>query len=453
MCPPSTGPGDPVEPEVTPSDTARAVRSLPARWQEALDRADGDHLEPEEIASRMGMSPASVRSILGLARETVRDTARRAAVARASGSGDPEPPVAPSARPAAPAPAAPRAITVTGLETVPSGVGADPPARQAGPAVAVPPPAGAAPRSTSPGSLPSTSTASPQRLREPRRRVALTAVLVGLAAAVVLAAAIPRLPSAPADSSIVIAAPDPGAGGGTGARSPGDSDAPATRADDADAAEPAQPDTDAPEASAPRGPGHPGPGEPVSPTSPPDAAVDPASPARPGSTAPARDTQALPPVILRVDTAAGLVAPRLSGSAEPGARVTVSAGTAATAATTAGADGSWAVQVDGLPAGGSRLAVVQTDAAGNTSAPASVHVELATPSISVLRLTGIVLGSSVQGVPGSTVHVLVDGVHVATSVIPASGTESALTLSWIDPWSEVAVRYAVGDRVGPSSAE
>ena len=79
------------------------------------------------------------------------------------------------------------------------------------------------------------------------------------------------------------------------------------------------------------------------------------------------DDVALPPVFA-ADSGGGLVDPILSGSAEAGAAIVVTADDGRTWTTTADAAGAWNLTADGSPRGAIAAHRLQTDAAGNTSA-------------------------------------------------------------------------------------
>ncbi|MEF3403407.1 sigma-70 family RNA polymerase sigma factor [Agromyces sp. CCNWLW203] len=178
------------------------------------------------------------------------------------------------------------------------------------------------------------------------------------------------------------------------------------------------------------------------------------------------DTEALPPVVDVVDTANGLVDPRLSGTAEPGAsifvtsngaaRVAASASVPSTPDATADEAGNWSLEYSGLPAGAHLLTVTQTDRANNSSAPsAPIEVTLSSPTMR-LKLVANGLGGlwrvSFTGAPWATVQVLGDGLERRTEVL---GGDGSLTLDGrytAEQNVQFTVRYLSDDgRTGPSA--
>jgi hypothetical protein len=163
------------------------------------------------------------------------------------------------------------------------------------------------------------------------------------------------------------------------------------------------------------------------------------------------DDLALPPAF-SADSAGGLVDPILSGSAEPGASVAVTAVDGSAWSTTADPSGAWTLVADGLPAGVSQLAASQTDVAGNVSVPGPpVTVELASPILELRRSGTHVVHGTFTGVPGAAVQLLIDGTTVGTATLDGSGSAGLLGVGWVDDGSVVEVRYAVDGRTGPVS--
>lgn len=203
--------------------------------------------------------------------------------------------------------------------------------------------------------------------------------------------------------------------------------------DEADEAPPASSD-DAASAPAPSSPPAPAPG--------PDPVPEPEP----------VDDLALPPVFT-ADSAGGLVDPLLSGTAEPGAAVTVTAGDGRTWSTAADASGLWSIVADGLPAGTTQLTAVQVDAAGNASAAgAPVAVDLSSPSLALRRSGYLVWHATFSGAASADVQLVVDGAPAAIVTLDGSGAARVVALGGIGSESRVEVRYAADGRTGPVSA-
>ncbi len=152
------------------------------------------------------------------------------------------------------------------------------------------------------------------------------------------------------------------------------------------------------------------------------------------------------------DSAGGRVDPILSGTAEAGATVVVTADDGPTWSTTADASGAWGITTGGLPAGATVLTAVQTDAAGNTSpASAPVVVELTSPTLELRRSGHLVWHATFTGAPGAAVQVLVDGAPATSVTLDGAGSARFIGLGWISSGSAVEVRYAVDARTGPVS--
>ena len=132
------------------------------------------------------------------------------------------------------------------------------------------------------------------------------------------------------------------------------------------------------------------------------------------------DTIAAPPTIEPVPTGVLLFIPQLTGTAEPDATVELfGASGAALASGSAAADGSWALELPDVGLEGETITAIQTDRAGNTSAPsaATPALEFAYPGLSpadgsTIASTGgaTVVALALSGIPGNLVEVFVDGV-------------------------------------------
>ncbi|WP_223693503.1 sigma-70 family RNA polymerase sigma factor [Leifsonia poae] len=169
------------------------------------------------------------------------------------------------------------------------------------------------------------------------------------------------------------------------------------------------------------------------------------------------DRVVAPPVVVSVDTGQGAEAgryfPLLSGTAEPGATVTVAANAAPLAEVTADAAGAWSTPpIEGLSAGSAELAVTQTDRAGTVSRPSVQTVSLEVPT---LQVVGTVLGflAVVSGTPDAGIQGQVIG-HTAwaDARLGAAGTWNRL-VPWWDARRTVVVgaRYAADGRFGPTA--
>lgn len=163
------------------------------------------------------------------------------------------------------------------------------------------------------------------------------------------------------------------------------------------------------------------------------------------------DDIALPPVF-EADSAGGLVDPLLSGTAEPGAAVTLIADDGRTWSAAADATGAWRVVADGLPAGTTQLTAVQADAAGNTSAAsAPVAVDLSSPSLALRRSGHLVWHATFTGAASADVQLLLDGSPATTVTLDGTGSARFVALGGIGSESLVEVRYAADGRTGPVS--
>ncbi|WP_187432610.1 sigma-70 family RNA polymerase sigma factor [Agromyces mariniharenae] len=217
---------------------------------------------------------------------------------------------------------------------------------------------------------------------------------------------------------------------------PGIPDAPATGDADGEGTDVAPP-------AAPTSPSVPGPTPAPGPTPTPTPTPTP-------EPEPVDDTAAAP--AFTADTAGGLVDPLLSGTAEPGAAVTVTSGDGRTWSTTAGASGTWSVVADALPAGATELTAAQVDVAGNASAASDpVVVELSSPSLELRPSGPIVWHLTFGGAASADVQVLVDGAPAATVTLDGNGSVRYIGFGFITAESLVEVRYAVDARTGPVS--
>jgi len=214
----------------------------------------------------------------------------------------------------------------------------------------------------------------------------------------------------------------------------------------------------------------PAPAEPASPAPKPNPATPKPTPTpTPTPTPKPPDTVALPPSVDRdVDTAGGLVFPRLRGTAEPGATVTATplpqdvatvfaaSGDGAEASagdgsvsTVAGPDGRWTIELSRLPAGDSRVAVVQRDAAGNVSEPTELPITLQAPALYYGGVFDTAWYGLFNGVPEATIELLADGRVVDRVQLGAGGWSERGYVGEVRDPSSIGVRYAVGERTGP----
>ena len=188
-----------------------------------------------------------------------------------------------------------------------------------------------------------------------------------------------------------------------------------------------------------------------------DEEVAPA-PAVPIASAPTPEPEAEPvddvvlPPVFTVDSGGGLVDPVLSGRAEAGAAIVVTADDGRTWTATADAAGAWNLTAEGSRSGAVGFTAVQTDAAGNTSAASPpIVVDLMSPSLELRRSGYLVWHATFAGVPGATVQVLVDGATATTVTLDATGSARFIGLGWMDSAATIEVRYAVDARTGPLS--
>ncbi|WP_112382860.1 Ig-like domain-containing protein [Sphingomonas carotinifaciens] len=130
---------------------------------------------------------------------------------------------------------------------------------------------------------------------------------------------------------------------------------------------------------------------------------------------------AVPPAVPVLEPSNGAV---LSGTAEPGSSVTLSAGGVALGQVTADDDGNFQLVVTPPVADDAVVSVVATDAAGNASAPATLVIDASLPSTPVIAPTN---GTVVTGTAdaGTTVTVTdAAGATIGSTVVDASGTWS-----------------------------
>ncbi|WP_448810855.1 sigma-70 family RNA polymerase sigma factor [Agromyces bauzanensis] len=187
--------------------------------------------------------------------------------------------------------------------------------------------------------------------------------------------------------------------------------------------------------------------DPVAPAPTAAPAVEPA--AAPAPQPQPDDDAALAP-FFTADTAGGLVDPLLTGTAEAGASVVVTADDGRTWATTADGAGGWSLVAGDLPLGTTLLTAAQTDAAGNLSAAsAPVAVELSAPSLVLRRSGPLVWHATFAGAPDATVEVLLDGSTLAAITLDGTGSAKYVALTAGDDLAGAEVRYAAGGRTGP----
>jgi MYXO-CTERM domain-containing protein len=127
--------------------------------------------------------------------------------------------------------------------------------------------------------------------------------------------------------------------------------------------------------------------------------------------------------------------PTISGTAEPGATVTVTVDGQVVGTATAGADGMWSIVPSAALAEGEReIVVVAADAAGNMSPPVTVTITIdATPSAPVAitspvnntQVDGPSLTVTGTGEPGAMITVFVDNAQAAQTTVNPDGTWSA----------------------------
>jgi len=184
------------------------------------------------------------------------------------------------------------------------------------------------------------------------------------------------------------------------------------------------------------------------PVAPPPAPAAPSPP--PPPPAEPFDTGAAAPSVSSADTAGDLAQPIVNGTAEPGATVALAAG-GGSWTTVAGSSGAFSIQVTGLPAGHSDLAIMQTDLAGNVSAPAVVGVDLVAPTLVIDSSDTRRPIITLSGVSGTTVEIAFDGAVTEIVTLDAGSVELrgrvlAHIITMADP--EISMRYLVEGRAG-----
>jgi large repetitive protein len=138
--------------------------------------------------------------------------------------------------------------------------------------------------------------------------------------------------------------------------------------------------------------------------------------------------------------------PVISGSAEPGAALTITildaqGATIETLTATADAQGAWSVTPAALADGAYTVNATASDAAGNsaTAGPRAFSVDTSAPGVTITAPTaGQQLASTTPTItgtadPGATVTILIDGMSVGTATADASGM-----------WSFVSPELALG---------
>ena len=142
--------------------------------------------------------------------------------------------------------------------------------------------------------------------------------------------------------------------------------------------------------------------------------------------------------------------PIVAGTAEPGATVTATA-PGGSWTTVAGSSGAFSIEVTGLPAGHTDLAVSQVDTAGNVSASTAVGVDLVAPTLVIDTSDTRRPIITLSGVSGTTVEIRFDG--AVTEVVTLDGGSVELRgrvlsniITMSDP--EISMRYLVDGRAG-----
>lgn len=132
------------------------------------------------------------------------------------------------------------------------------------------------------------------------------------------------------------------------------------------------------------------------------------------------------PLVIDTQVQAPTIAPAngfgsASGTGEPGARVVLSAGSTALGSASVDSDGSWRIALATPLANGTVLQAVQTDAAGNVSAPGTVTVNALRPWVAPSN------GRTVSGTgqPGDTIVVSTGAdARIGAAVVAADGSWS-----------------------------
>lgn len=164
------------------------------------------------------------------------------------------------------------------------------------------------------------------------------------------------------------------------------------------------------------------------------------------------DRTAAAPVILSSDTgsgdAAGLLAPVLTGTAEPGATVQLSDHGIPLATVTADDTGRWTSPELITVAAAYAVTARQTDALGNVS-PASEPVTgtAVVPAISASGAPGIV-AITVRGIPGAQVQVWADDEPTSYSLTLDAVGEATQFYSWTAGDHRIGAVYTIGSRHG-----
>ncbi|NYG57905.1 hypothetical protein BJ980_000828 [Nocardioides daedukensis] len=162
-----------------------------------------------------------------------------------------------------------------------------------------------------------------------------------------------------------------------------------------------------------------------------DFQVDTAAPAAPAITAPADGSSISDPT------------PVITGTGEPGADVEVTLDGSVLGTVQVGPDGSWSIPVGtALTEGAHTVIAVQTDEAGNESAPAEADFTLDTTAPAAPVITAPADGSVISdttptvtgtGEPGAEVEVKVDGISVGTAPV---GVDGSWSLPLTEPLSD-----------------
>jgi RNA polymerase sigma factor (sigma-70 family) len=414
--------------------TLRAFRTLPERWQEVLWFTEVDGLQPAQVADRLDMTANSVAALSYRAREGLRQAWIQAHVDTAAVGSEHQwtlQRVGKNARGALSRRASERfqahlmgcaACTVIADEAV------DTSSRFTSMllpvAVGVFAATGLAEFLRTPASASATTlTAAPSRRRVSSRMIG------GAIVAAVIAVAF-------AGAAVGFATTD---------RQPSTSAEPGSPHQDAASKQP----TSSPTSRGPEAPT-------VAPSTPPtvsssEGRTDPAhEPATRKSDLPAASAAATPaplpveivPAITGIDTGTGVLFPVVSGTASPGATVTVSAGGGQVQVRAAG-NGTW--RTGPLPVRTGTTSVTAASSAG-TSSPASCVV--ASPVVSISsRADDTTI--TIQGRAGETYAVSADGASLGVTTTNTAGTAVARTSRSV---ATVTVHAVSGDRVGPNTA-
>ena len=182
-------------------------------------------------------------------------------------------------------------------------------------------------------------------------------------------------------------------------------------------------------------------------------APPPGTTARPPATSPVQATPTAPawaPIVVTADSGPGSVCyPLVSGTAEPGAALTVSAWGEPATTVQVGADGRWQTgPLNGYGAGQRVVTVVYSQSPGQK---AQVTARVAAPPVlSVSKQPSSTL-VTVGGQPSQTVEIMLDGQHWATVTLDSSGA-AHLDLEALTPGQHtIAVRYTPPGCNGPQN--